>query len=206
MPPSNATPCLTANCSPCCNSLARTSAFVSATKSRKARRFSKRRFAGRSSRCTTTPSSATRKTARRSSRRKLKNRSTSAPTNMPTPSEPKRRSEFGIGHSPPRRSIFGNYKPGNTSVPLTPALSPGAPGEREKQAMREESFDGRRASPALETVHPLPGSPEEEGRGEGDRFTINDAPLQSSIDTALARAFAYRFLAQAFEDPEPDGW
>ncbi len=30
---------------------------------------------------------------------------------MPTPSEPQRKSEFGVGQSPPRRSIFGNYKP-----------------------------------------------------------------------------------------------
>ena len=30
---------------------------------------------------------------------------------MPTPSEPQRKSEFGVGSPPPRRSIFGNYKP-----------------------------------------------------------------------------------------------
>lgn len=30
--------------------------------------------------------------------------------------------------------------------------------------------------------------------------------LQSSIDAALARAFAYRFVAKCFEDPTPDGW
>ncbi len=29
---------------------------------------------------------------------------------------------------------------------------------------------------------------------------------QASIDAALARSFLYRFLAQAFEDPEPGGW
>ena len=32
------------------------------------------------------------------------------------------------------------------------------------------------------------------------------APLQSSIDTAVARMFVYRFLAKTFEDPEPEGW
>ena len=30
--------------------------------------------------------------------------------------------------------------------------------------------------------------------------------LQESIDRAIARSFLYRFLAKAFEDPEPKGW
>lgn len=36
---------------------------------------------------------------------------------MPTPSEPQRKSEFGVGHSPPRRSIFENYKPEPLGIP-----------------------------------------------------------------------------------------
>lgn len=32
------------------------------------------------------------------------------------------------------------------------------------------------------------------------------APLQASIDTAIARAFLHRFLAKAFENAEPQGW
>jgi TorA maturation chaperone TorD len=32
------------------------------------------------------------------------------------------------------------------------------------------------------------------------------ATLQASIDTALARTFLYRFLAQAFADADPQGW
>jgi DMSO reductase family type II enzyme chaperone len=32
------------------------------------------------------------------------------------------------------------------------------------------------------------------------------APLQQSIDFAVARAFLHRFLARMFEDPEPEGW
>ena len=32
------------------------------------------------------------------------------------------------------------------------------------------------------------------------------ANLQESIDTAMVRTFLYRFLAKAFEDPEPEGW
>lgn len=34
----------------------------------------------------------------------------------------------------------------------------------------------------------------------------NPANLQGSIDSAVARMFLYRFLAKAFEDPEPEGW
>ena len=33
-----------------------------------------------------------------------------------------------------------------------------------------------------------------------------DAPLQPSIDLAVARAFIYRFLAKAFEDPRAEAW
>jgi DMSO reductase family type II enzyme chaperone len=36
---------------------------------------------------------------------------------MPTPSEPPRQSEFGVGSSPPRRSVFGNYRPELLGVP-----------------------------------------------------------------------------------------
>lgn len=32
------------------------------------------------------------------------------------------------------------------------------------------------------------------------------APLQHSIDSAVARTFHYRFLAKAFEDADPQGW
>jgi DMSO reductase family type II enzyme chaperone len=86
----------------------------------------------------------------------------SARTNMPTPSESQRTSEFGAGHSPPRRSIFGNYK-------------------------RDEVVE--------------PARPEEKARR-----TYSTAPLQSSVGVALARAFIYRLLAKAYEDPEAAGW
>ncbi len=32
------------------------------------------------------------------------------------------------------------------------------------------------------------------------------APIQSEIDTALALSYLCRFLAKAFEDPDPEGW
>ena len=91
----------------------------------------------------------------------------SAPTNMPTPSDTQRNSEFGVGSSPPRRSIFGNYKP-------------------KPETVLRESAD---ALPQSITAH------------------LRDAvTLQESIDTALARAFLFRHLAKAYEDPERDGW
>jgi DMSO reductase family type II enzyme chaperone len=99
----------------------------------------------------------------------------SAPTNMPTPSETQRKSEFGVGNSPPRRSIFGNYKP----------EPPGVPNPR-----GEAVGDSKREEPS--GVLPV-----EDGTPE---------TLQSSIDTALARAFIHRLLAKAFEDPDSDGW
>ena len=38
---------------------------------------------------------------------------------MPTPFEPQRKSEFGVGNSLPRRSIFGNYQPELLAFPLS---------------------------------------------------------------------------------------
>lgn len=48
--------------------------------------------------------------------------------------------------------------------------------------------------------------PQGEGRAEGEWRERTAATLQLSIDAAVARTFLYRFLATAFEDPEPDGW
>jgi DMSO reductase family type II enzyme chaperone len=45
--------------------------------------------------------------------------------------------------------------------------------------------------------------------GDSDALLVEGGepgPLQSSIDTALARAFIYRWLAKAYEDPELEGW
>lgn len=84
---------------------------------------------------------------------------------MPTPSETQRKSEFGLGQSPPRRSVFGNYKV-----------------ERQAELASTGATEPR-VVPDLDAT-----------------------PLQSSIDTALARTFIYRLLAKAYEDPELEGW
>jgi DMSO reductase family type II enzyme chaperone len=96
---------------------------------------------------------------------------------MPTPSEPQRKSEFGAGHSPPRRSIFGNYKADEAAVPLT--------------------SEGERSAEHCSARSDAPRSVDSE---------ISGQPLQSSIDTAFARTFIYRLLAKAYEDPELEGW
>jgi len=63
------------------------------------------------------------------------------------------------------------------------------------------NFAARGAAGAqpLSTGHEAKPSP---GANEGEAAM----PLQTSIDTAMARAFLYRFLAQAYQDPTADGW
>jgi nitrate reductase assembly molybdenum cofactor insertion protein NarJ len=128
----------------------------------------------------------------------------SAPTNMPTPFETQRKSEFGVGNSPPRRSIFGNYKPGEAQAPLTPALSP-SDGEREEHMPPSDASRHVDRADRRTMVLPLPRRGGE-GRGEGESTAPSAETRQFSIDIALARTFIYRLLAKAYEDPEPDGW
>lgn len=47
-------------------------------------------------------------------------------------------------------------------------------------------------------------NPTPEARPDGPQ--PDSEPLRSARDTALARAFLYRFLAKAFEDPTAEGW
>ena len=79
-----------------------------------------------------------------------------------------------------RRSVFGNYR----SAPVV--------------ASRESAAD---ISPAdagtAQTAH---------AGAESTARPGNAARLQSSIDTAIARSFLYRFIAKAFEDAEREGW
>ena len=110
----------------------------------------------------------------------------------------------------PPRSVFSNFKSEvvaptgvleetekNEAFPLTPALSP-----RERENSSQSVGDT-----ATGTVHgeqpllfPLPAG---EGQGEGEQSGL---ALQAAIDHAVARSFAYRFIAKVFEDPTPQGW
>jgi DMSO reductase family type II enzyme chaperone len=47
--------------------------------------------------------------------------------------------------------------------------------------------------------------PQGEGQGEGEHV-LATSTLQTSIDLAVARAFIYRFLAKAYEDPTVEEW
>jgi len=52
---------------------------------------------------------------------------------------------------------------------------------------------------------PVSGPACSEGRPQRAGSEIG-APLQESIDLAIARSFIHRFLAKAYEDPLPEGW
>src|SRR5438552_15918792 len=177
MRPSSAMRTSIASCSPCCSSLAKTNASAFVTKSRKARSFLKPKFGVRNSRCTTTPSSATRRMARKSLRPPLKSRCISGQTNMPTQSEPgtedsKQTVEWKPSGSEPRRSVFGNFK---SQIPNPQPL--GQPPGRE----RRETDKSASALGVLET-------------------------LQNRIDSAMGRVFVYQFLARAFDEPAIETW
>ncbi|HVR37143.1 MAG TPA: molecular chaperone TorD family protein [Methylomirabilota bacterium] len=102
---------------------------------------------------------------------------------MPTPSEPERNSEFGLGTPPPRRSVFGNYRPEAEPSPAVPSANGGGrPAARPEQSASEGAV------------------------GCGAQPSAIQPTLQCQIDTALARSFLCRFLAKAFEDPDPAGW
>ncbi len=128
----------------------------------------------------------------------------SAPINMPTPSEPQRKSEFGVGNSPPRRSIFGNYKPEET-VPDAQGGSDSRDSVLDCGSLLPLSqHTGRPTAPEGWRTPKPGGSSQSTEQNDAAQKTV--PTLQFSIDTALARTFIYRFLAKAFEDPEPDGW
>jgi DMSO reductase family type II enzyme chaperone len=102
---------------------------------------------------------------------------------MPTPSE--------LQSERPRRSVFGNFD-GQT-------------------AMRDGVLDCGSPLPHLGGAAPSKApedwrSPKPGGSSEAQENRAPAATLQSSIDTAVARTFLYRFLARVFEDPEPEGW
>jgi DMSO reductase family type II enzyme chaperone len=95
---------------------------------------------------------------------------------MPTPSETTPPVEWAARPDKPARSVFGNFR----AEPL-PAFTPAG----------DEPPAGKNRLAALS-----PAAVE----------AAAATTLQSSIDTALARSFLYRYLAKAFEDPTRDGW
>lgn len=84
--------------------------------------------------------------------------------------------EWAARSDAPLRSVFGNYVPANAG-----------------SSRREEaSISSTGSAP---TEQSLLTSAATAGAG-----------LQSAIDSAIARSFLYRFLAQAYEDPKPESW
>lgn len=78
-----------------------------------------------------------------------------------------------------RRSVFGNYRADDTE-------------QLERGSVSRSPLE---SSDALRVTDP---------RSNAERENSNT--LQFSINSAIARSFVYRFLAQAYEDPTPEGW
>ena len=83
--------------------------------------------------------------------------------------------------------------------------------------VRNEDWAARPAKPPRSVFGNYPGTKSAEAPppGAGDapskqqeaaRSQTAAEPLQTAIDTAMARSFLYRFLAQAYEDPTEEGW
>jgi DMSO reductase family type II enzyme chaperone len=99
---------------------------------------------------------------------------------MQTPFDETSSNEWAARSETPRRSVFGNYHPGEADAP--PFGVPPSGGSPANGVTRTER------SCAI---------PPEGGTPNG---------LQAAIDAAVARAFLYQFLARAFEDPAQESW
>jgi DMSO reductase family type II enzyme chaperone len=103
---------------------------------------------------------------------------------MPTPFEntphaagERRSEEWAARPAKPPRSVFGNYRPPDANAVPNP-------GENRSSSLAASLMQS------------------DAGENTGSRRQT----LQSAIDVAMARSFFYRFLAQAYEDPTPEGW
>jgi putative dimethyl sulfoxide reductase chaperone len=118
---------------------------------------------------------------------------------MPTPSEEARsgerearNEEWAARPAKSPRSVFANFLKTASAEPAT--LGP----ERGHSCPQQRSVANR---------HCELGASEYPGLA-ADRNVRAPATgsLQTAIDGAMARSFLYRFLAQAYEDPTPEGW
>ena len=115
---------------------------------------------------------------------------------MPTPSDtPSLRWE--ARPTGPKRSVFGNYRTtGTTGIKPDATPAAGHP-SRQPAVGREESGEGRE-------VH-VPDS-DASVFATRDSICARSSQEPPSLDTAIARAYIYQFIARAFEDPEPETW
>jgi hypothetical protein len=75
------------------------------------------------------------------------------------------------------------------------------PSELQNERPRRSVFGNFNPAPVAAFRESTASIEQRPAAGSGD-----PAHLQASIDAAMARTFLYRFLAKAFEDPEPEGW
>jgi DMSO reductase family type II enzyme chaperone len=112
-----------------------------------------------------------------------------------------------------RRSVFGNYCPidekdaGSTSAGESPAFAPSVAAKPAgvQSAYSLPEGEGRGAGEETIGSHLRVGTTQPSTRRPLSRSDLSPS-LQGAIDTAMARSFLYRFLAQAFEDPTEKGW
>ena len=91
-----------------------------------------------------------------------------------------RTGEWAARSDKPGRSVFGNYRPADEDAAARAPPSGGSASE------------------------PPKGGTLTSGTAAAPSSAIGD--LQSAIDTAVARSFLYRYLAQAYQDPTAEGW
>jgi putative dimethyl sulfoxide reductase chaperone len=107
----------------------------------------------------------------------------------PDPERELRNEEWAARTEKPRRSVFGNY-----------------PGKDEKAGVSSPAADiDLSCGSGPGSIAPLDAARTAHSAvptSNGDTRTS----LQTAIDTAMARSFIYRFLAQAYQDPTEEGW
>jgi len=75
------------------------------------------------------------------------------------------------------------------------------PSELQSERPRRSVFGNYNAAPVAASRESAANT-----EGESAALSRDAATLLEAVDTAVARMFLYRFLARAFEDPDPEGW